>query len=230
MSTDSPARARILARLQASQRQSQPPPPTQPYFAQRRQQLGRDDLVQRFIAKAVSWHAEILQASTDDWPQQLARWIAVEQLPSLWLGRQPLLVDLPSAVAQHAPACRVRHFDQSFEQLGAELFEQASAGVSVCVGAVAETGSLLLQVSDAEPRSLSLVPPLSIAVLQRRQIMAQLADAAPALGWEQQPPASNLLMITGPSKTADIQRMLVYGAHGPRRLLIVLIDEPGADQ
>ena len=88
--------------------------------------------------------------------------------------------------------------------------------------AVAETGSLLLWPSPDEPRTLSLIPPLHIAVLHESTIFETLFDAQRALHWSAGLP-SNALMITGPSKTADIQRTLVYGAHGPKALVIILI-------
>jgi L-lactate dehydrogenase complex protein LldG len=61
-----------------------------------------------------------------------------------------------------------------------------------------------------------------IALLFEDQIVETLHEAMMQNRWAERMP-TNLLMITGPSKTADIQRMLVYGAHGPKELVIVLV-------
>ena len=89
---------------------------------------------------------------------------------------------------------------------------------------VADTGSLVLQPGPGEPRTLSLVPPLHIAVLPARRLYASLAAAWSALQPQADMP-TNLLLISGPSKTADIQQVLAFGAHGPKELVIVLVND-----
>jgi L-lactate dehydrogenase complex protein LldG len=91
---------------------------------------------------------------------------------------------------------------------------------------VADTGTLVLWPDADEPRTLSLVPPVHIAVLRASRLYASLPAAMAALlrtGGPGLP--SNLLLVSGPSKTADIQQVLAYGAHGPKELVIVLVDD-----
>jgi L-lactate dehydrogenase complex protein LldG len=90
---------------------------------------------------------------------------------------------------------------------------------------IAETGSLVVESSPTEPRSLSLLPPLHIVVAGRAQILADLFD----LFLSERPPhepglPSCLSLITGPSKTGDIELRLVTGVHGPGEVHVVLID------
>lgn len=88
---------------------------------------------------------------------------------------------------------------------------------------IAETGSLVLCSSDERHRETSLVPEVHVALLRRSRLVATLgealerayAGAAPAL----------VTLITGPSRTADIELTLVVGVHGPRALHVLLLDD-----
>jgi L-lactate dehydrogenase complex protein LldG len=94
---------------------------------------------------------------------------------------------------------------------------------------VADTGSLVLQPGPSEPRTLSLVPPLHIAVVRASRLYPSLAAAWAALQPQADMP-TNLLLISGPSKTADIQQVLAFGAHGPKELVIVLVNDLEAQE
>jgi L-lactate dehydrogenase complex protein LldG len=87
--------------------------------------------------------------------------------------------------------------------------------------AVAETGSLVLRSGTATPTSSNFLPETQVVALQASAIVAHLEDAWAALRAAGLPRAVNL--ITGPSRTADIEQTLQLGAHGPRWLHIVLV-------
>lgn len=102
-------------------------------------------------------------------------------------------------------------------------------GVSVtpCLAGVAETGTLVVT-SDAErPYSLHMLPDTHIAVLPRRDILSSYEEAWTRLRGDYG--AGNMprtvLWVTGPSRTGDIEQTIQLGAHGPRRLHIVLVDD-----
>jgi L-lactate utilization protein LutC len=89
---------------------------------------------------------------------------------------------------------------------------------------VAETGSLAIQSRPDHPRSLSLLPPVHVAVARAQQIVPDLFDLFGAETWATPPTLpSCLALITGPSKTGDIELRLVTGVHGPGELHVVLI-------
>ena len=98
-------------------------------------------------------------------------------------------------------------------------FPAALTGVDY---ALAETGSLVIWPSAAQGRLVSLAPSLHIAVMNTDQILPDLVDLAERLGAEGMP--SQLNIITGPSKTADIELNLVKGVHGPGAVEIILVD------
>jgi L-lactate dehydrogenase complex protein LldG len=97
-----------------------------------------------------------------------------------------------------------------------------AAGFTTTLGGIAETGGLLLAPGPMEPRLLSLVPPVHLALLRAERIFDTLFQAFQELGWNREPPA-NALVISGPSKTADIEQTLAYGVHGPKRLVVILV-------
>lgn len=97
---------------------------------------------------------------------------------------------------------------------------RAEAGLTGCCGAVASTGTILMAAGAQTPRSTSLLPPLHIAVLHEEQIVADLASALrrfPLL-------PSQLIHITGPSRTGDIEHDLTRGVHGPGRIVVLLLE------
>ena len=88
---------------------------------------------------------------------------------------------------------------------------------------IAETGSIVLASRPEQPRSLSLLPPVHIAVAERRQLLPDLFDLFTALNAQGEELPAGLTIITGPSKTGDIELRLVTGVHGPGELHVVLI-------
>ncbi|HEV3258752.1 MAG TPA: lactate utilization protein [Gemmataceae bacterium] len=114
-------------------------------------------------------------------------------------------------------------------ETGREAFFQADLGISGVDYLVAETGSIALLARPGEPRSLSLLPPVHIAVAERSQLVPDLFDLFEALGAHEgeattQPALpSCVTLVTGPSKTGDIELRLVTGVHGPGELHVILI-------
>lgn len=87
---------------------------------------------------------------------------------------------------------------------------------------IAETGTLIVWPDADEPRAMSLVPPVHIALFDASRLYENFYQAVSTEGWANGLP-TNSLLISGPSKTADIQQTLAYGAHGPRELIVLAI-------
>lgn len=102
--------------------------------------------------------------------------------------------------------------------------ESCDAGISECDALVAQTGSVLVTNRSAGGRALSVLPPHHVVLARREQLVADLPDAFELL---QKKYGSNypsmISFITGPSRTGDIERILVLGAHGPKKLTIFLL-------
>lgn len=127
---------------------------------------------------------------------------------------EPVLADLP---------CSVQRVDGSagFDK---NALESCDAGITACEAAVAQTGSLLVSSRTCGGRGLSILPHVHVVVLTVDQVMATVGDA---LHFARERAAgrmpSMLSFITGPSRTGDIERILVLGAHGPKELFVFLV-------
>jgi L-lactate utilization protein LutC len=114
----------------------------------------------------------------------------------------------------------VEHLDDN----AAEKFFSADLSVTGTDYLIAETGSVVYLSRAAEPRSASLLPAIHVVVARTEQLVPDLFDL-----FERLPPATAALpacvtIITGPSKTGDIELKLVTGVHGPGELHVIVID------
>jgi L-lactate utilization protein LutC len=102
----------------------------------------------------------------------------------------------------------------------AELFDY-DVGISTAQAAIAETGTLLLESESERHRLVSLVPPVHIAIVNAADICLTLGEALASVGrGSELSPAVTL--ITGPSRTADIELTLAIGVHGPQELYVIV--------
>jgi len=113
-----------------------------------------------------------------------------------------------------------------FQATEADFRMQAAVGLTSCEALVARTGSILVAPATASGRRLSIYPDQHIVLARPSQVVAEIGDAlraAQARYGAQLP--SMLSLTTGPSRTADIEKTLVLGAHGPRRLSLFLLED-----
>jgi len=98
-------------------------------------------------------------------------------------------------------------------------------GVTGCDCLVAQTGSIIVSTVSAGGRALSVLPTVHLVIARREQIVPDLASAMALLRkrYDKHWPSA-LSVITGPSRTADIEKILVMGAHGPKRLALYFAD------
>lgn len=97
------------------------------------------------------------------------------------------------------------------------------AGVTAAQWGIAETGTLVLDDGAVRARRASLLPPLHIAILPRTHLVATLDEVFAGPVAASTAASHALTLITGPSRTADIELQLVVGVHGPKHLLVVLV-------
>ena len=102
-----------------------------------------------------------------------------------------------------------------------ELCASADVGITSADYALADTGTLVLLASPREARMISLLPPAHIAVVPRERILTGLDELFSLLPNPSEA-SSSMVLITGPSRTADIEQILVRGVHGPGLLTVVV--------
>jgi L-lactate utilization protein LutC len=102
------------------------------------------------------------------------------------------------------------------------LCAAADVGITSADYALADTGSLVMIASPREARLVSLLPPAHIAVVPRDRILTGLDELFSILP-NPAAVASSMVLITGPSRTADIEQILVRGVHGPGQITVVVV-------
>ncbi len=215
------ARVRILGRLRAAAPTTAPaaaPTPSPPAAP-----ADRRALLQSFRERLEAVRAEVHRCDTDAWPvlvQQLARERGVARL--LFGADGPLADALRRQFADDGPPALVPYADP-IEAWKEELFYGIDAGITSSLGGIADTGSVILWPGPAEPRLLSLVPPIHFVIVEAAQLHATLADAMAAQRWAEGMP-TNALLISGPSKSADIEQTIAYGVHGPKAFVVIVVN------
>lgn len=113
-------------------------------------------------------------------------------------------------------------YQAQVEDFKNKLFE-IDAAITGARGAIAENGAIILWPDENEPRLMSLVPPIHIAVVQASSIFGTFSEAMESEKWNEGMP-SNVILVSGPSKTADIELVLAFGVHGPKELIVMIVD------
>lgn len=159
------------------------------------------------------------------------------------LKQDELLASIKSVLADHG-ARRVvvamadpGQIVRSLPQWGFELVDglardgmdqqfDADAGITDVHAALAETGTMICNSSASHTRGGSLIPTLHIPIVRRRDILPDMIDYWAGLRHVASTDLpSSITMITGPSKTADIEAVLITGVHGPKHVHIMLVED-----
>lgn len=180
------------------------------------------DLVATMRRVMTAVRAEVWCADATEWPSLLADKLAAAGVQRLLLDTGA--VEGAALAAALPPSIQPRSFVQPLELWKDELFHTVDAGFTVARSGIAATGTLVLAPDAGTPRTVSLVPPLHVALVYASTLHSDLHAAARAEGWGDGMP-SNLVLASGPSKTSDIQQTLAYGAHGPRAMWVIIVND-----
>lgn len=184
-------------------------------------------------------------------PEQVALFIANVEKEFGSVARVASLAEVPGAVADYLSAQNLPtdfamaphpeltgQIDWSVRPLLRARVGRATPDDLVCVqhgyAAIAETGTLMLPAAPERPTTLNLLGDTAIVVLKASRLVGPFEEAWDLLRRERQDPVSggfmprNVMLVTGPSRSADIESTLELGAHGPRRLHVVLVDDDPA--
>ena len=188
-------------------------PPKHPLPA--RTQLSVPDLRAQFRAFLEGQSATVVDvASIDAIPAAVATYLRDKNLAQrVRMGADPLLEKLPW------------HTEPALERHSGAAAGTDDAGLSVARAGVSETGTLVLTSGPDNPVTINFLPETHIVVLAEKDIVGAYEHAWTKIrshfGAGQMPRTVNF--ISGPSRTADIASKLVMGAHGPRRLCVIVV-------
>lgn len=213
------ARANILGRLRAAHPTA---PPASDFTVVEAKTWTLAARLDRLRAAMTAVHTEFLDATADGWPETVRAFLVAQGARNVALGPATAAGRLLAETCTRSRAPKVIPYDRPVEEWKAALFEDVDAGFTAVRSAIADTGTLVLWPSPEEPRLLSLVPPLHVALLSAATIRDTLLSVVRDEGWATGLPP-NVVLVSGPSKTADIEQTLAYGVHGPKRLVVVVV-------
>lgn len=218
--SDTP-RERIFANLRAAVRQDSAPLPMPEPMAV--ENLSRGEKIERLktLMEAVNTQVHVIESGT--WVDKLKALAQERQLKTLLYPAGTPLGDVLETAWDGEPESlpQLLRYQDDVEDFKETLFE-VDASVTSTVGGIAQSGSLIVWPTPQEPRLMSLVPPVHIAILDADKIYHTFNEALTQQQWANQMP-TNALLISGPSKTADIELTLTFGVHGPKELIVLVL-------
>ena len=120
-----------------------------------------------------------------------------------------------------ALTCETWEADASFDK---QRLEGCDAGITTCESIVAQLGSILVSSTSSGGRALSILPHVHVVIAETSQVVPDLGAALALVKARHGTDMPSMLsFITGPSRTGDIERILVLGAHGPKELFLILV-------
>ena len=123
--------------------------------------------------------------------------------------------------AQLPPALALLRLESGYDK---DVLEACDAGLTECESLVAQTGSVCVTALSSGGRALSVLPPHHVVIARREQMLPDLSAAYEHLAAKYGANYPSFIsFIAGPSRTGDIERILVLGAHGPKKLTILLV-------
>lgn len=169
------------------------------------------DHAERFAAKLSAVSGTLAPAANvQEAVQAVLRYLADNALPrTLAAAPEPLLMALPWPT------------DLTLEYRATRGRDPVA--ITGAFAAVAETGSLVMLSGPASPTTLNFLPDAHIVLLRRNRIVPRIEDVWTLIRTEHATPPRAVNFITGPSRTADIEQTIQLGAHGPRRVHVVLM-------
>jgi L-lactate dehydrogenase complex protein LldG len=218
------ARERIFAKLRSAVQAGEFDIPSVELLP--RTPWGRPEKVLKLKTLMETMRSEVHLVKADSWTDELRAVLKKRNLKTLLHAPE---TPVGAAVKQAWEASdgkglpALRTYDGNIEDFKHALFHEIDAGITSTLGGIAESGALILWPTADEPRLMSLIPPIHIAVLEAEKIYDTFSEAIEKMAWPDRMP-TNALLISGPSKTADIEMTLAFGVHGPKELIVFILE------
>lgn len=173
----------------------------------------------RFEKELTAVHGEVIRSgSMAEVRRQLAELAAREQWTAVGVMDRPAAREAAAAL----PATAIARPDAAWQP---RQIAELSAGVIEPEVLLADTGSCLIACPTAQDRLLCYLPPACVVVARVEQLVEHLPAAWEGIAARAKDPAltGEFVIVTGPSRTADIEKILILGVHGPKRLVVMLL-------
>ena len=217
------SRDKIFARLHAATRHAPAPasqPPQMPAIT-----FSTKEKIEKLKTLMEAMRTEVHITGGKNWLKTVENILKEREIKSLLYAPE---TDIGKALENRLQSSgsdlpKLIPYRKEIENIKETVFN-VDAGITSAAGAIAETGALILWPSEKEPRLMSIVPSIHIAVLKADTIHNTLSEVMQQENWPARMP-TNALLISGPSKTADIEMTLAFGVHGPRDLIVLILQD-----
>jgi len=218
------ARGNILAKLKAEVKGAHYDklPEESPYIYP---EFSHQENLAQFVAELEKNHAQVIKTTKGLMAEVIREQLKALNIDKLLHGEGDAYHEVLTQLK--ASKVELQAYDFSIDNNKELLFNECPAALSSSRCSIAATGSIVLWPDENEPRSLSLVPPVHFVIVDANKLYADFARLIAANEWQNKLP-TNVVLISGPSKTADIQQTLAYGAHGPKALIVLLLNSEEA--
>ena len=216
------ARENILTKLRQANAYPMAEPQTDDYYKEMSPTWENE--VERLKHWAKTMRAvktEIFWVRESDWEKTLVEVAQQKGLSNMLLSPQTAHGSRAEKALTQA-GLATRGFEQKIDDWKDDFFANVDAGFTSSLCGIAHTGTVMLVSSPEEPRSQSLVPPVHFCLFDTRKLYDTFYAALTGENLVADMP-TNIILISGPSKTADIQLTLAFGAHGPRDLVVLAV-------
>jgi L-lactate dehydrogenase complex protein LldG len=214
-------RTNVMSKVRAALGRSQPlsDVPTPPVIDEPITRLVHTDfgLPELFIKSALENKIDAEAVYVDALNEKLIAFLREKNARRIALPKSPLLEKLQIVESLRAAGLTATTWDAMTID---ELYDY-DAGITDVYAAVAETGSLVVRSSPGHGRALSLVPPVHVAIVEPKNLLPDLVDLFEKM--KSDGVASSTSLISGPSKTSDIELNLVVGVHGPMTVKVFVL-------
>ncbi len=179
--------------------------------------------ISQFKELMTAGRSEVYPVKGDEWVAQLKKILHERRINTLTYGPETEIGKvLATEWETNDGSTRLIPWNNTIETFRDELFK-IDAGITSTMGGIADGAALILWPTPEEPRLLSLVPPVHFALVRADKIFASFTEAIKKLDWAKKAP-TNSLLISGPSRTADIEMILQFGVHGPTDLIVLVVE------
>lgn len=184
-------------------------------------EFSAEQLRQQFVSQLTANHAQVISITHQQLISTIAEQLAVRDIKQLLYGQYS---QYSADIESLAGSVELLRYQSTIDDNKTWLFEQVPASICGAKCAIASTGSIVLWPTIEEPRTLSLVPPVHFVIVDIKTLYRDFATLVAEQQWQDKLP-TNVVLVSGPSKTADIQQTLAYGAHGPKELIVLLLED-----
>lgn len=167
-----------------------------------------DNLLEVFKCEAEAVNAQVIVCVNDDdlWCQ-ITKWMELKSIKSIYSRETDFLLKMEEMNIPHTS--------------NGKIFAGIDVGLTSCECLIARTGTVLVSSASESGRQLHVFPPIHLVIADKNQLVEYISDGIDLISkkYAENMP-SQIVHITGPSRTADIEKTLVMGAHGPKELII----------